>query len=70
MFFWFEREGTYARYEVLQLSSGCFELRIVQADGSEQIEEFDSADDLAEKQRAIEQGLRASGWSGPHGWVL
>ena len=70
MFFWFEREGAYARCEVLQLPSGRFELRLIEADGREQVEQFESAGELAERQRALENRLRASGWSGPHGWVL
>jgi hypothetical protein len=70
MFFWFERAGAYARYEVLQLPNGGFELRVVEADGTEHVEGFKSADEVARRQRSLEATLRENGWSGPHGWVL
>jgi hypothetical protein len=70
MFWWFEKNGAYARCEVLQLPSGRYELRLVDADGSERVEHFDRAAELAERQSALEEDLRQAGWSGPHGWVL
>lgn len=70
MFWWFERGGSYVRCEALQLPSGIFELRVVEADGSEQVEHFNDSDALAKRQIAVEQRLSSQGWSGPHGWNL
>lgn len=70
MFWWFERKGTYTRYEILHLPDGGYELRIIEPDGREHVERFQYADDLAKRQRVVEAELRAQGWTGPHGWVL
>lgn len=70
MFWWYERGGTFTRCEVLQLPTGDFEIRVVYPDGGEQVERFASADELAARQTALENSLRADGWSGRHGWVL
>jgi hypothetical protein len=70
MFWWFEREGVYTRYEVLDLPNGGYELRIVDAAGAEYIEQFDDTRQLADRQRTLETRLKATGWSGPHGRVL
>jgi hypothetical protein len=70
MFWWFERKGAFARCEVLQLASGIFELRLVDGDGREHVEHFQSASELAARQSVLEKTLRQEGWSGPHGWVL
>ena len=70
MFWWFERKGTYTRYEILDLPGGGYELRVIEPDGREQVERFQYADDLAKRQRVVEAELRAQGWTGPHGWVL
>jgi hypothetical protein len=70
VFWWFERRGTYTRYEVLELPEGGYELRVVAADGRETIDRFQFADDLARRQREIEAELRSQGWTGPHGWVF
>jgi hypothetical protein len=70
MFWWFEREGQHLRVEVLQLAAGQFELRTIQADGSEQVETFTNADELAKRQRVLQDTLSNSGWTCPHGWVM
>lgn len=70
MFWWFERGGAYVRCEALELPSDIFELRIVEADGTEQVEYFEDSAELAKRQRAVEQRLAGTGWSGPHGWNL
>jgi hypothetical protein len=70
MFWWFERGGSYLRCEVLQLARDQFELRVVKADGTEQIEQFTDASELARRQHTVVAELAADGWSGPHGWVL
>jgi hypothetical protein len=70
MLWWFEREGRHTRLEILHLATGEFELRVIDADGVEQVEHFTNAVDLAKRQEAIQQMLVAHGWMGPHGWTL
>jgi hypothetical protein len=70
MFWWFERKGQHLRVEVLQLALDKYELRTIQADGTEQVETFTDADDLAKRQRELQDGLSNQGWTGPHGWVM
>lgn len=70
MFWWFERNGTYTRYEVLELTPGQFEFRVIDPDGGEEVEHFSSHIDLADRQRLLERRLADEGWTGPHGWVI
>jgi hypothetical protein len=70
VFWWFEREGAYTRCEVLDLPTGGFELRIVNHDGTEQVEHFSNVAELAKRQEAVNAQLRNAGWVGPHGWVI
>ena len=70
MFWWFERGGAYMRCEVLRLAAQKYELRVLDPDGTESVEAFDEATDLAKRQQEMLAGLSASGWSGPHGRVL
>ena len=69
MFWWFERGGHYLRCEAQQTSGG-YELRIINPDGSEQVEHFADSSDLAKRQHAVIDEITSEGWSGPHGWVL
>jgi len=68
MFWWFQRDDRYVRYESRQQDTATFELRIVQADGTEVVERFDNQEELTARQRALEQELMDAGWTGPHGW--
>ena len=70
MFWWFERKGQHLRIEVLQLAPYKYELRTIQADGTEQVEMFTDADELAKRQRELQDALSNQGWTGPHGWVM
>ena len=70
VFWWFKRGNEYVRYESRELEPGAFELRFVDADGSERVEIFDDARQLEERQRDLEQTLAKDGWTGPHGWNL
>lgn len=70
MFWWFERNGQHVRIEVLQLHEGAYELRVIEADGSEQVESFTDAGELAKRQEEVQRVLGAKGWTGPHGWVI
>jgi hypothetical protein len=70
MFWWFERRGAYMRCEVLQLAAEKYELRVIEPDGTESVEAFEDPANLAKRQQDMVESLSASGWSGPHGWVL
>jgi hypothetical protein len=70
MFWWYEREGQHLRVEVLQVASHKYELRITDADGTERVETFHNADDLANRQTQLQDALSSEGWTGPHGWVI
>lgn len=50
MFWWFARKGELLRVEVLQLAVDNYELRVIQADGTERVETFSNADDLSKRQ--------------------
>jgi hypothetical protein len=70
VFWWFKRGNDYVRYESREVKPGAFELRFVDADGSERVERFDDSRELEERQRDLEQTLAKDGWTGPHGWNL
>jgi hypothetical protein len=70
MFWWFEREGTYRRCEILTVGDGAYELRLVDEDGEERIEQFSDTVALRDREQKVIADLAANGWSGPHGWVL
>jgi hypothetical protein len=70
MFWWFERKGELLRVEVLQVSDQLFELRIIGADGTETLETFTNAQDLAKRQEEVIAKISKDGWSGPHGWII
>lgn len=68
MFWWFERAGLYLRYEARERPEGGFELRVINPDGTENVETFEDSNDLTKRQHAFEHELAANGWDGPHGW--
>ena len=68
MFWWFERNGKFLRYEARPGSDGGFELCIVDVDGTERVERFEDSADLAKRQRQFEEQILQDGWTGPHGW--
>jgi hypothetical protein len=70
MFWWFERNGQHSRVEVLQLPTGTYELRVLDAEGAEDVETFVDSRELANRQHEIQERLHTQGWSGPHGWVV
>jgi len=70
MFWWFERKGELLRVEVLQISDQEFELRVIGADGAENLESFSNAQALARRQEEVVNTINKDGWSGPHGWVI
>ena len=70
MFWWFKRQSDLLRYEARELPSGDYELRVIDADGSERVETFDDPTALSRRQVEFERQLRDEGWTGPHGWNL
>jgi len=70
MFWWFRRGSDYVRYESRKTDAGVYELRLVDAEGVERVELFEADSDLNDRQRELEHGLIADGWTGPHGWNL
>ena len=70
MFWGFEREGLKVRMEVLQLSAGDYELRIIDVDGVEHIEHFTDTAELAKRQLEIQGELLSKGWSPSSRWIV
>jgi hypothetical protein len=70
VFVWFEKSGACLRYEARDLSNGRYELRIIDADGTERTETFTDSSALNKRQIDLERELAANGWTGPHGWNL
>jgi len=70
MLWWFERDGHKVRMEVLQLSAGDYELRIIGVDGVEHIEHFTDAAELAKRQLEIQGELLSEGWSPSSRWIV
>jgi hypothetical protein len=70
VFWWYEKKGVYKRCEVLELTTGGYEFRTVDADGNEQVEHFSNPAELAKRQEDVARALTSDGWTGPHGWVL
>ena len=70
MFVWFQKGGAFLRYEARDLPNGSYELRIIEADGTERTETFNDSASLNKRQIDLERELAANGWTGPHGWNL
>jgi hypothetical protein len=70
VFWWFERDGVYTRCEVLELPTGSYEFRVIDPDGTEQIEHLANSTLLATRQRTLERRLASEGWTRPRGWAL
>jgi len=70
VFVWFEKSGEFLRYEARDLPDGRYELRIIDADGSERAETFNDSAALNRRQIDLERELSEKGWTGPHGWNL
>jgi PadR family transcriptional regulator PadR len=56
--------------EALQVAPDSYDLRTFHADGSEQVEAFTDAGELAARQRALQDVLFTDGWTGPYGLVV
>jgi hypothetical protein len=70
MFVWFERNGQHVRVEVLESTPKNYELRFIDADGSERVETFTDSGELTQRQEQLQRSLHRQGWTGPHGWVI
>jgi len=70
MMWWFERDGRRTSVEVLQLSTGAYELHVVDSDGTERIEYFTDPKELAKRQQQIQDQLVSQGWQGPNRWII
>jgi hypothetical protein len=66
VFWWFEREEEFLRFEVLDLGDR-WELRVLYPDGTEQLEHFTNATALATRQHELHRQCASQGWVGPHG---
>ena len=70
MLWWFERNGVNMHIEILQLARGGYELRVVDADGHERVEQLADRDELAMRQKQVVDELAAGGWHRTGHWVL
>jgi len=70
VFWWFERRGELIRLEVLELDANRFELLLISADGTETVETFTNAQDLARRQKQLQDAMSREGWRGPQGSVM
>ena len=70
---WFyQLNGSFVRFETRDVITrpGMFELVILNADGTESVEQFADSDGLYQRQRELEEQLTAVGWQGPFGRFL
>lgn len=70
MIWLFERSGKRARLEVLYLAPDKYEVRLLDADGVEHVEQLTSAADVANRQLDLTHTLPAQGWEKTGGWKL
>jgi len=70
MLWFFERQGRQARLEVLFLNAYHYEMRFVDEDGIERVEQFTNADAVAERQIQIQESLAGQGWTHTGSWKL
>jgi hypothetical protein len=68
VFWWFERQGKFLRYEVREAVNGGYEFCVILPDGTEHVERFTDSAELTKRQEEFEQQITSEGWSGPHGW--
>lgn len=72
MIWFYERSGTFVRFETRDVPDrpGEYELVRIDADGREIVERFDDAEALLQRQLQLERRLVAEGWQGPHGRLI
>jgi hypothetical protein len=70
MVWFFERDDAFLRCETREGGMGTWELVIVEADGRESVERFADQRELVQRERALLEQLRSTGWCGPHGRLI
>ena len=66
----FERGDQHARLEILYVPPDKYEVRFLDADGVEHVEELANATDVASRQLDLTHSLAAQGWERTGGWKL
>ena len=66
----FERKGRQARVELLYVPPATYELRVVDGDGNEHLEQYTTAEAAGQRQLEWEAALCADGWAKTRGWKL
>jgi len=70
MLLWFQRRGQHVQVQILQPVNGRCELRVLDSDGREHVEEFFDPEQLRQRQEMVCEGLRAEGWQRSGEWLL
>ena len=69
MFWWFERSGELLRVEVVECTPRHYEIRVIDSDGTERVEDFANSQDADRRHRELVNSITSEGWSGPHGRI-
>lgn len=69
MFWWFERDGELLRVEVVECTPRHYEIRVVESNGTERVEDFSTSQDVDRRHRELLRSITDEGWTGPHGRV-
>jgi hypothetical protein len=69
MFWWFEREGELLRVEVVERTPRQYEIRVVDSNGAERVENFTTSQDVDRRHRELVSTITEEGWTGPHGRI-
>jgi hypothetical protein len=68
MVWFFEKEGSFLRFETRDAENGDgFELVVSHPDGNQQIERFEDSALLLKRQAELESFFNNHGWTGPFG---
>ena len=70
MVWFFERQGTYIRCETRDANEGGYELLVINADGTENVERFEDSASLTRRQRELDSHFTHDGWTGPFGRTI
>ena len=68
MVWFFEKEGSFVRFETRDAEDGDgFELLVIHPDGRQQVERFEDSGLLLQRQAELESFFSNDGWAGPFG---
>jgi hypothetical protein len=72
MVWFYERQGHFIRCETRDVPGDTItiELVVLQPDGTETVERYESSDALARRQQELQSSLTHSGWQGPFGRTI